>query len=383
MKSIRKSLCLLLAFALMIFCNLPAGAAASGSFSDIPQNAYYADAAAYCSEHGLISGTGNGKFSPNINLSRGMLVAILWRNEGSPAATGSSFSDVRTGSYYETAISWAAEKEIVSGYGGNRFGPDDPITREQFATILYRYGSYQQKDLSVNSNAPFADSNAISVFAQTAVSWARDKGIVSGKSGNRFDPKGNTTRAEAVTMIYRYLNTNENTTPDVPTPPPSGDTPRVLVAYFSCTDTTKGIALSVQNTLGESAALHAITPAVPYTAADLQYYTNGRADQEQADPNARPGISNSVANFANYDVIFLGYPIWHGQAPKIIYTFLESYDFTGKTVIPFCTSHSSSIGSSDANLHPLAPDADWQQGRRFGAEDIAAAGSWAASFPIF
>ena len=102
--------------------------------------------------------------------------------------------------------------------------------------------------------------------------------------------------------------------------------------------------------------------------ADLAYYTNGRADQEQNDPDARPAISGGVENMDAYDTIILGYPIWHGQAPRIISTVLESYDFSGKTMIPFCTSHSSGIGSSADDLHILCADsAVWLDGRRFEA----------------
>lgn len=100
--------------------------------------------------------------------------------------------------------------------------------------------------------------------------------------------------------------------------------------------------------------------------ADLAYYTNGRADQEQNDPDVRPAISGGVENMDEYDTIFLGYPIWHGQAPRIISTFLESYDFSGKMIVPFCTSHSSGIGSSADNLHSLcAESVEWRDGKRF------------------
>lgn len=137
----------------------------------------------------------------------------------------------------------------------------------------------------------------------------------------------------------------------------------VLIAYFSCTDTTEAIAYHIQaETKG---TLYEIVPEIPYSEDDLKYYTNGRVDREQADPTARPAISGRVEIMEKYETVFLGYPIWHGQAPRIISTFLESYDFTGKTVVPFCTSHSSGIGSSDTNLHSLAPDAEWISGRRF------------------
>lgn len=147
--------------------------------------------------------------------------------------------------------------------------------------------------------------------------------------------------------------------------PPTVNASNVLVAYFSCTNTTEAIAKHIE---AETKGAHyEIVPEVPYTVDDLKYYTGGRADKEQADPNARPAIGDEVEDMEKYDVIFLGYPIWHGEAPRIIYTFLESYDFSGKTIIPFCTSHSSGIGSSDTNLHWLAPNAEWVSGRRFSS----------------
>lgn len=141
---------------------------------------------------------------------------------------------------------------------------------------------------------------------------------------------------------------------------------KTLVVYFSCTGTTKPLAEYAAEILG--ANLYEIVAEEPYTEADLAYYTGGRADQEQNDPNARPGISGNVENMDGYDTILIGYPIWHGQAPRIISTFLESYDFSEKTMVPFCTSHSSGIGSSAVNLHTLCPDSvQWVEGKRFEA----------------
>ena len=98
-------------------------------------------------------------------------------------------------------------------------------------------------------------------------------------------------------------------------------------------------------------------PEVPYTETDLAYYTNGRADQEQNDPSARPAIAGKVENMEEYDTIILGYPIWHGQAPRIISTFLESYDFSGKTIVPFATSGGSGMGKTNENLVDSCPGA--------------------------
>lgn len=143
----------------------------------------------------------------------------------------------------------------------------------------------------------------------------------------------------------------------------------ILVAYFSNTGTTKEIAEMIQEQTG--ADLFEIIPEDPYTEEDLAYYTGGRADQEQEDASVRPAISGNVEHMEQYDTVFIGYPIWHGQAPRIISTFLESYDFAGKRLVPFCTSHSSGLGSSAEELHDLAPEADWLDGARFAASSTA------------
>lgn len=156
----------------------------------------------------------------------------------------------------------------------------------------------------------------------------------------------------------------------------------ILVVYFSCTGTTKTMAEYAAEHL--EADLYEIVPEEPYTEDDLAYYTGGRADREQNDPAARPAISGAVEHMEAYDTILLGYPIWHGQAPRIISTFLESYDFSGKTIIPFCTSHSSGMGSSAEELHTLCPDSvNWDAGRRFGSgtsrEEVA---DWLQELPL-
>lgn len=148
----------------------------------------------------------------------------------------------------------------------------------------------------------------------------------------------------------------------------------ILVAYFSCTGTTKALAEFAAEQL--NADIFEMEAAIPYTDADIAYYTNCRADQEQKDPSVRPEIANRIENIEQYDTILLGYPIWHGQAPRIISTFLESYDFSGKTILPFCTSHSSGIGNSDSQLHDLCA-ANWKAGKRFsGSGETAEFEAW-------
>ncbi len=158
----------------------------------------------------------------------------------------------------------------------------------------------------------------------------------------------------------------------VPAPTPQPADGRALVVYFSCTNTTKGIADRIAETTG--AATWRIVPSEAYTSEDLNYNDpSSRANREQNDPSARPVISGKLENLSGYDVVFLGYPIWWGKAPKILFSFLESYDFSGKALVPFCTSGSSGIGSSDTDLHASAPNAGWKQGRRFGGNESEAA----------
>ena len=143
---------------------------------------------------------------------------------------------------------------------------------------------------------------------------------------------------------------------------------KVLVAYFSATGTTKGVAEHIAN--GLNADIYEIVPEDPYTDADLNYNdNNSRTTIEMNDPNARPAISGSVENMEQYDIIFVGYPIWWGEAPRIVSTFMESYDFSGKTIVPFCTSGGSGIGSSASNLERLTSGATWLDGRRLNASD--------------
>ena len=153
-----------------------------------------------------------------------------------------------------------------------------------------------------------------------------------------------------------------------------------LVVYFSATGNTKAIAEKIAD--GLQADIYEIVPAEPYTDADLDYHdNNSRSTLEMNDASARPTISGTVENFAQYTTVYLGYPIWWGEAPRILDTFVETYDFTGKTIIPFCTSASSGLGSSADTLKKLAGTGNWMDGKRFsGSEDASAVMDWASQF---
>lgn len=149
---------------------------------------------------------------------------------------------------------------------------------------------------------------------------------------------------------------------------PTVQEPNILVAYFSATGTTKAIAERISAESGGT--LQEITPAQPYTPEDLSYQNDDcRANQEQNDPDARPEISGNIANIDEYDVLFLGYPIWWGGLPKIIYTFLENNGLDGKIIVPFCTSGGSGIDGSVREIRALVPNADVKDGRRFSSSE--------------
>lgn len=163
-------------------------------------------------------------------------------------------------------------------------------------------------------------------------------------------------------------NTDVSESQTEETDAPDAQESKVLVAYFSATNTTEGVAEHIAN--GLNADIYEIVPEDPYTDADLNYNdNNSRTTIEMNDPDARPAISGSVENMDQYDIVFIGYPIWWGDAPRILSTFVESYDFSGKTIVPFCTSGGSGIGSSTSNLEQLTSGATWLSGRRLNGSD--------------
>ena len=180
----------------------------SPAFSDISSSAWYCDAVLYVCANGLMSGTGERTFGPDITTTRGMIVTILYRLAGEPEVYGSGFTDVPSEQYYVDAVIWAAENDIVNGYGNNRFGPNDPITREQMASILYRYAAYQGYDVSASADfSGFADSNEISSYAVSAMHWANAEGLINGINTSIIDPKGKSTRAQIATILMRFCET--------------------------------------------------------------------------------------------------------------------------------------------------------------------------------
>ena len=180
-------------------------------FTDISEKDWFYGDVMFVYENGLMLGTSKTLFSPHETAMRGMMATILWRMEGSPVPKGkNSFTDVEAGKWYADAITWTAENGIFAGYGKDKFGPDNPITREQLAAIFYRYADYKGYDLTVKGDLDkFKDADKITDYAKTAMQWAVGSGLVKGKSGNLLDPQGTATRAEIAAMLHRFIEKYE------------------------------------------------------------------------------------------------------------------------------------------------------------------------------
>lgn len=177
------------------------------TFNDVSANDWFASAVDYVTGKGMMNGTADNTFSPKANTTRGMVVTVLYRLENQPSTSAASFTDVASGAYYANAVAWANANGIVSGYGSGKFGPNDKVTREQLAAILYRYAQYKKYDVSVGEDTnilSYNDAQSISSYAIPAIQWACGAGVVTGKSGNKLDPKGNATRAEVAAMLMRF-----------------------------------------------------------------------------------------------------------------------------------------------------------------------------------
>lgn len=187
----------------MVLALLPGMAAAAGEYSDVGSGSWYESAVAYVTANNLMQGVGDGRFDPDGLFNRAQFVTVLHRLEGEPGAPYAGFSDVAPGQYYAAAVDWAFSKGVVNGYGST-FGPDDPLTREQLAAMLYRYASLKDYDLSATDGLTrFPDYYTVSFYAREAMAWAVAEGLVSGSEG-RLDPQGGANRAQSAAVLMRF-----------------------------------------------------------------------------------------------------------------------------------------------------------------------------------
>ncbi|MBQ9412825.1 MAG: S-layer homology domain-containing protein, partial [Oscillospiraceae bacterium] len=177
-----------------------------GEYGDLDKDAWYRDGVAFVLRRGTMNGMADGSFGPNLPASRAMIVTMLWRMEGEPAPSGSiAFEDVQGGAWYAGAVRWAASTGLVNGYSDFLFGPDDNVSREQLAVILYRYAKYKGADVSAGASlSGYADAADVSDWAGDALRWAVSNGIINGVGNNNLSPGAEAVRAQVAAMLMRY-----------------------------------------------------------------------------------------------------------------------------------------------------------------------------------
>ena len=176
------------------------------NYTDVKEDGWYYKPVMMASSKGWFEGTSEATFSPNAPMTRGMIATVLWRIEGKQIGGMQSFSDVAKGKYYTDSVAWSAQRGIVKGYGNDLFGPNDNITREQLATMLYNFAVYKGYDIKASGDlSKFTDGKLTSDYAMKSMKWAVESGVVNGKGGNMLDPMGNATRAEVATMLMNFL----------------------------------------------------------------------------------------------------------------------------------------------------------------------------------
>lgn len=235
-ESMKKTISILLAVALLAVCLAVPITAANHPFTDVSDNAWYAGNVEFVYEKGLMSGTDTNQFSPEMKMNRAMLVTVLYRMDGSKEASGTTpFTDVKTGEYYYPALVWAYGNGIINGTAPDKFSPEAPITREMMVTIFYRYAQFKGLDVSkTDSLSKYTDAVKISNYAKTPFAWAVAAGVIFGNSATTLNPLGTATRAECAAILQRFYGlTQSSTDPTEPTNPTEPTEPTEPSADYS------------------------------------------------------------------------------------------------------------------------------------------------------
>ena len=302
---------------------------AAQTFSDVRPGDWYAAAVDHMTEAELMNGTGSGQFSPVGTLTRAMLATVFYRMAGSPAVTGTdAFTDTAAGLWYSDAVLWASRQKLVEGYSNGLFGTNDPVTQEQLVTILWRY-----------AGQPAASGSAsdASGWAANAVSWARGSGVVD------------ETAATGPRVLIAYFAVAENSDVDA------------VSSASVVSGTDKGMSRYLAEMIAERTGgeLFAICTETKYPGSYNKLLDVARDEQND---DALPALTSHIGSLDDYDVIFVGYPIWWYTMPQAMYSFFEEYDFSGKTIIPFNTHAGSGNGGTYRTIADLEPNADVKDG---------------------
>ena len=312
----KRLLPMLLATAMAFSVAVPTLAA---DYSDVSAAAWYADAVADMTARGLMNGVGGNRFSPNGAFTRAQLATVLYRMAGSPAVAGTdSFTDTANDAWYAPAVLWAEQNQVVNGIGSGQFGPERATTQEQLVTMLYR-------DAGEPESSAAADASG---WAAKAVGWARGEGLVSGNELT-FAPAADANRAQIAVIVSRHLQTK-------PQESPVTAAKRALVVYFSAAGNDGIDAVSAATVVAHEGADYGSAQLAAkfigdYTGADVsaivteQSYPaeyNAMADMAKAqrDNDERPALKSKIENLADYDTVFMVYPVWWYTVPMPIYS---------------------------------------------------------------
>ena len=354
----KRALSLLLCVVFALSFAVPAMAAEQ--YADVNGGEWYAEAANALRERGIMNGVEGNRFAPDATFTRAQLATVLYRMAGNPAVTGEDgFTDTEQGTWYSDAVLWASQNEIVNGIGGGLYGTNNATTQEQLAVMLWRNaGSYV-----VDSD----EETGASAWAVNAVRWIKAEGLIH-ENGPAFEPMKPASRAQVADIVYRYLLLKEkyadvdavsgatqkaNEQSETQTGTADG---KVLIAYVSRAGENYSVGVIDEGNTAKLAKeiaaqtggdLFEIVPATPYPEG---YEDTKTVATRERNNNERPAIKGTVENFDEYDTIFIGYPIWWGDLPMILHTFMESYDFSGKTVIPFNTHEGSGQSGTQSTI---------------------------------
>lgn len=354
----KRALSLLLCVVFALSFAVPAMAAEQ--YADVNGGEWYAEAANALRERGIMNGVEGNRFAPDATFTRAQLATVLYRMADNPAVTGEDgFSDTEAGTWYSDAVLWASQNKIVNGIGGGLYGTNNATTQEQLAVMLWRNAGSYVVDSDEETDA--------SAWAVNAVRWIKAEGLIH-ENGPAFEPMKPASRAQVADIVYRYLLLKEKYA-DVDAV--SGATQKaneqsetqagmaggkVLIAYFSRAGENYSVGVIDEGNTAKLAKeiaaqtggdLFEIVPAIPYPDG---YEDTKKVATRERNNNERPAIKNTVENFDSYDAIFIGYPIWWGDLPMILHTFMESYDFTDKTVIPFNTHEGSGQSGTQGTI---------------------------------
>ena len=340
---------------------------AAEQYADVSGDEWFAEAANALRERGIMNGVDGNRFVPNDTFTRAQLATVLYRMAGSPAVTGEDgFTDTEAGTWYSGAVLWASQNKIVNGIGGGLYGTTNATTQEQLVTMLWRDSGSYVLDREKYASAEGVENQAHD-WAFDAVVWAKAEALLT--DAVAFEPQKAASRAQLADMVYRYLLLLEKFSgvdavsgatqkaDEEQTNPQTGTAGgKILVAYFSRAGENYSVGVIDEGNTAKLAKeiaaqtggdLFEIVPATPYPEG---YEDTKTVATRERNNNERPAIKGTVENFDEYDTIFIGYPIWWGDLPMILHTFMESYDFSGKTVIPFNTHEGSGHSGTQSTI---------------------------------